>query len=224
MDNNNAYVGDGNIHLYTYENDMVIKVHEIMQEHTQEFNNKDYIKKSIELFHLLTYLDINEDFENVLNIVPNEPGDFLVTVKDKNILFEVVTVFGDKEAKLITDLIKELLTVEDESYVHSFRYPEMNTSKLNTQLKRILYKKKNKSYFFDFDYVILLLVTSEHDRCGVSSWHLVEDIEEDINDFISTTQSSIKTMNYFGSRKNMNPITNDIECEIDLYNKYLKFK
>ncbi|MEN1969663.1 hypothetical protein WMZ97_16495 [Lentibacillus sp. N15] len=52
-DNQNVYVGDGNIRLYTCENDIAIKIDSIMSRHIQEFNNKDFTKKSIELFHLL---------------------------------------------------------------------------------------------------------------------------------------------------------------------------
>lgn len=51
-DNQNVYVGDGNIRIYTCENDIAIKTEGIMSRHIKEFNNKDFIKKSIELFHL----------------------------------------------------------------------------------------------------------------------------------------------------------------------------
>jgi len=222
--NQNVYVGDSNIRLYTCENKIAIKTEYIMSKHTQEFNNKDFIKKSIELFHLLTYLDVSEGFENIQEIIPNEPGDFLVTKNEKEILYEVVTVFGDKEAKQITDLVKKILKIKDSSRNDTFNFPVMDTDKLGAQFKKVLLNKKDKSYFLDYEYTALLLVTSEHDRCGTAAWYLVENMEENIKDFISTTQSSIKTMNYYSSGMDGNPETDDIESEIDLYNKCFNTK
>lgn len=95
----------------------------------------------------------------------------------------------------------------------------MNTAKLSTQFKRLLSKKKNKPYFLNYEEAVLLLVTSEHDRCGTVPWYLTENVEEYVKDFISKTQSSIKIMNYFSSGKDGNPITNDIAKEIHFYNK-----
>jgi len=219
-DNQNVYVGDGNIRIYTYENDIAIKTESIMSRHVREFNNKDFIKKSIELFHLLTYLDVSDGFEIIQDIIPNEPGDFLVTTKNKDILYEVVTVFGDKEAKEITDLLKGILKIKGTSQDELFKFPMMNTGKLGNQFKKVLFNKKDKSYFLDYECTVLLLVTSEHDRCGTVPWYLVEDLEENINDFINTTQSSIKVMNYYSSGKDGNPTTNDIKSESHLYNRH----
>jgi len=223
-DNQNVYVGDGNIRIYTYENDIAIKTESIMSRHVHEFNNKDFIKKSIELFHLLTYLDVSDGFENIQDIIPNEPGDFLVTTNGKAILYEVVTVFGDKEAKEITDFIKEILKIKDTSQDDIFKYPVMSTGKLGTQFKKVLFNKKDKSYFLDYECALLLLVTSEHDRCGTVPWYLFENMGESVNDFVNKTQSSIKTMNYYRSGMDGNPVTDDIESEIDLYNKSLNTK
>jgi len=216
---NDAYVGDKNILLYTREEEIANKVNNIMNKHSEEFNNKDFIKKSIELFHLLTYLDLNEYLQSGHDIIPNEPGDFLVVLDGKEILYEIVTVFGDKEAKLITDLVKGTIKIKDKSQTPVFNYPKMNTNKLSDQFKRILDKKKDKSYFLNYEKAVLLLVTSEHDRCGTSPWYLVEDLEDNVRKFIKTTASPIKTMNYFSSRKNGNPTINDIEDEINLYNE-----
>lgn len=218
-DNQNVYVGDGNIRIYTCENDIAIKTESVMSRHIHEFNNKDFIKKSIELFHLLTYLDVSGGFENIQEISPNEPGDFLVTINEKDILYEVVTVFGDKEAKEITDLVKEILKIKETSQDDTFKFPVMNTNKLSAQFKQVLRNKKDKSYFLDYECTVLLLVTSEHDRGGTVPWYLVENMEEHVNDFVNTTQSVIKTMNYYRSSTDGNPVTDDIESEIDLYNK-----
>lgn len=43
-------------------------------------------------------------------------------------------------------------------------------------------------------------------------------MEENVNDFF-TTQSSIKTMNYYRLGMDGNLVNDDIESEIDLYNK-----
>ncbi|GAA3728090.1 hypothetical protein GCM10022378_16140 [Salinicoccus jeotgali] len=219
--NQNRYVGDENIRLYTCEKNIAIKTQSIMKNHIQEFSsNKDFIKKSIELFHLLTYLDVNEELENIQEIIPNEPGDFLVTINGKDILYELVTIFGDKEAQSITNLVKEILGLSDVSQVEINRYPVMDTTKLATLFKKMLSKKKEKKYFSNYEEAVLLLVTSEHDRCGTVAWYLIENIQEEVTDFIDSTRSSIKTMNYFSSGKDGNPETNDIEAEIRLYNKY----
>lgn len=223
-DSQNVYVGDGNIRIYTCENDIAIKTKNIMKRHILEFNNKDFIKKSIELFHLLTYLDVSGDLDKTQSIIPNEPGDFLVNISGKEILYELVTVFGDKEAKEITDHVKDILKINDTSQNDTFTFPVMNTAKLGPQFKKVLLNKKNKSYFLDYECTILLLVTSEHGRSGTVPWYLVENMEDNVNDFISTTQSSIKMMNYYRSGMDGNPVTGDIVAEIDLYNKCFNTK
>src|SRR5699024_146203 len=118
----NLYVGNGHIKLYTLEEEIVKKTEEIMKQYKDEFNNKDFIKKSIELFHLLTYLSTNGNLENVTRISPNEPGDFVVFSENKGILIEVVTVFGDAEAKKMNDFIKEVLGVPMSSLCDSTEY------------------------------------------------------------------------------------------------------
>src|SRR5690625_2656435 len=142
--NQNVYVGDSNIRLYTCENKIAIKTEYIMSKHTQEFNNKDFIKKSIELFHLLTYLDVSEGFENIQEIIPNEPGDFLVTKNEKEILYEVVTVFGDKKAKQITDLVKKILKIKDfKSVIRSEEHTSELQSRGHLVCRLLLEKKKH---------------------------------------------------------------------------------
>ena len=195
-----------------------------MSKHIHEFNSKDFVKKSIELFHLLTYLDVSEKLKSIQEIIPNEPGDFLVTINEKDILYEVVTVFGDKEAKEITDLFKEILKIKDTSQDDTYKFPVMNADKLNAQFKKVLRNKKDKSYFFDYECTVLLLVTSEYDRCGTVPWYLVENMEENVNEFVNTTQSTIKMMNYYRAGMEGNPVTGDIESEIDLYNKCFNTK
>ncbi|MEI3613116.1 hypothetical protein [Pseudogracilibacillus sp. SO30301A] len=212
------YVGNGHITLYTQEDKIVKMTDEIMKKYKGDFNNKDFIKKSIELFHLLTYLSINKNMENIKRISPNEPGDFIVFLKDKNILVEVVTVFGDVEAKKMNDFIKELLGIPIKDPNYSTELPVMDANKLHIQLKKILSNKQDKLYFREYEKTMLLLVTSEHDRCGRIPWYLVENTEENINEFINKTQSSIKTLNYFSSGMVGNPSTNDIINEIELYN------
>lgn len=125
--NQNVYVGDGDIRLYTFESDIAKKSRRIINSYVEEFNNKDFIKKSIELFHLLSFLDVNGDFENIHKVIPNEPGDFIVTINGKDILYEVITVFGDIEAKSITNLVKEILEINDVPQFDTNEYSVMNT-------------------------------------------------------------------------------------------------
>jgi len=214
----NLYVGNGHIKLYTLEEEIVKKTEEIMKQYKDEFNNKDFIKKSIELFHLLTYLSTNGNLENVTRISPNEPGDFVVFSENKGILIEVVTVFGDAEAKKMNDFIKEVLEVPMSSLCDSTELPVMDVNKLHIQLKKVLADKQEKPYFHEYENTMLLLVTSEHDRCGTVPWYLVENTEDSIYEFINKTQSNIKILNYFSSGMNGNPSTSNIITEIDLYN------
>lgn len=116
-------------------------------------------------------------------------------------------------------MVKEILKIKDILQDDIFKFPVMNTDKLSTQFKNVLLNKKDKSYFLDYECTVLLLVTSEHDRGGTVPWYLVENMEENVNDFVNTTQSSIKTMNYYRSGMDGNPVTGDIERAIDLYNK-----
>lgn len=220
-------VGEKNIKLYTSESRIANRNREIMNKHKEqmkntknEMNPKEYEKKSVELFHLLTYLDINKKLESTNNIKPNEPGDFIVLENEREVLYEIVTVFGDEEAREIKDKIKEILNEETVQILNINKYPKMDIKKLSVQFKRILCQKKNKDYFKIYEKSILLLVTAEHDRCGTVPWYLHENIEENINEFINVTQSSIMVMNYFRSGKNGNPETYDIEEEIKIYKKY----
>lgn len=146
----NGYVHDGNIFLYTHENDIGKMIRSIMEENgCRTLNSKENAKKSIELFHLLTYLDISGYLEKVTKIIPNEPGDFLITIDGKNVLYEIVTVFGNMEAKPITDLAKKILGIKDipDSVINE--YPTMDTQRLSEMFKRILYEKQSKQYFLD---------------------------------------------------------------------------
>lgn len=224
-DNNlqNLYVGDRNIGLYTLERKIALKTKEIMKDYIEEFNNKDFIKKSIELFHLLIYFDVNKNIESIKKIVPHEPGDFFVIMKNgTEILYEIVTVFGDKEAKSISDLVKQNLEVNNVNSTGDFEYSKMDIDKLTTQFKRVLSNKKDKSYFLKHENTSLLLVTSEHDRSGTVAWYLLEDIGDSVRDFINKTKSTIKTMNYFSSGKDGNPTVNNIEEELQLYDMIFK--
>lgn len=215
---NNLFVGDGNTLLYTGEYKISKKVIEIMTPYRQSLvltSNKDFNKKSIELFHLLTHFEINKNLKNVKKIVPHEPGDFLVTINGNDVLYEVVTVFGDKEAKVINDLVKYLLNIKNTEPVTG--YLQMDVNKLSSQFKRVLNEKKEKQYFSEFDHSVLLLVTSEHDRSGTTPWYLVDELESDVKEFINKTESSIECMNYFSSGKDGNPTTSNIKEEILLY-------
>lgn len=220
-DTQNTHVKNGKIQLYTEEITIAKQTQEIMEKNRHDFKskNKEYVKKSKELFHLLTYLDIENNLENTKKIIPHERGDFLVNINGKEIIYEITTVFGDLESKEIEDSIKNILGIDDKSYDEIDSYPKMDTEKLRELFKKMLAQKKEKDYFSGSRQAILLLVTSEHDRCGTVPWYLAEKIQENVWDFINTTQSSIKILNYFSSGKDNNPETSNIETDVQLYNK-----
>lgn len=219
LSNKNVSVGNGDYFLYTREKMIAKQTCSIMSQYKEKINEKEFIKKSIELFHLLTYMDVSENSQNVQKIRPNEPGDFLVTINNTEVLYELVTVFGDIESKGIIDLIRKILKIDDTKDVDTFAFQNMDLDKLEIIFRRMVREKKEKQYFVDYKQAVLLLITTEHDRCGTSPWYLIKDFEKDINEFIVETQSSIKIMNYYSDGKAGDPETGDLQKQLELYNK-----
>lgn len=133
-------------------------------------------KKRVELFHLLVC------FERLCRtyraIKPHEPGDFIVRDDEGTHLFEVVTIFGNKDAyKAIEAHFENLFQHgrRKEERVHLITSFEENMDKLKELLVAKLWEKNEKDYFKNHSYKTanLLLVTAEYGReKGRAPWFL----------------------------------------------------
>lgn len=124
-------------------------------------------KKRVELFHLLVCFErLRRQYRK---IEPHEPGDFIVRDELGTHLFEVVTVFGNKDAYQSVEAHFENLFQHGkprEGRVHLITSFEENMEKLKELLIRKLWEKNEKEYFKNHSYKTanLLLVTAEYDR------------------------------------------------------------
>lgn len=124
-------------------------------------------KKRVELFHLLVcFATLQRQYRK---IEPHDPGDFIVRDETGTHLFEVVTIFGNKDAyQQIEAQFEELFQHgrpkgERVRLITSF---EENMDKLKELLVAKMWEKNEKEYFISHSYKTanLLLVTAEYDR------------------------------------------------------------
>ena len=124
-------------------------------------------KKRVELFHLLVcFKELQRPYRA---IKPHDPGDFIVRDEAGVHLFEIVTVFGDKDAYRLVEAHFENLFQHGrpkEQRVRLITNFEENMDKLKELLVTKVREKNEKEYFKSNSYKTanLLLVTAEYDR------------------------------------------------------------
>jgi len=124
-------------------------------------------KKRVELFHLLVCFDrLHKKYRS---IEPHEPGDFLVRDEVGTHLFEVVTIFGNKDVYQSVEAYFENLFQHGRpksDRIHLITNFEENMGQLKELLVTKLWQKNEKEYFKSnqFKTANLLLVTAEFSR------------------------------------------------------------
>ena len=81
--------------LYSEEANIIKISKEILKDYGK--SNKELFQKENELFHLLCFFNLDNKLELFKNIMPNEPGDFLLNLKNKKILIEIAEYFGNQK-------------------------------------------------------------------------------------------------------------------------------
>lgn len=186
---------------------IVGKCNEILEDYNVK--NREKQKKLYELFHLLTFFDISGI--KYKSIKANEPGDFIVKIKGKETMIEVVTNFGNRRSnKMMIDNIKKVFSFN--VYVGDTHF---DTEEMKENFERSINKKQNSHY--DFNNKVLLIVTAEYDNCPVTgAWylkHLEKNILNNIDNF-----DEIWAIDYFSSGKDNGPtITTDLKSELIEY-------
>ena len=195
--------------LYKHENKIVKNCNKVLRKYN--FNNKDKQKKLHELFHVLTFLDISGI--KYRHMTPNEPGDFIVTIKGKKTMIEVVRCFGKKESnKLMNKSLKEVFNSQKSIVNIRFNNEEMKKSFIKS-----INKKQDTSY--NFDNKILLIVTAEYDNCSVTGSWFLKYLEKDVLDNIDNFDE-IWVIDYFSSGKDNGPtVMTDLKLELSEYKK-----
>jgi len=85
---------------YLYREERKISKIVIKKLSKYNYTNKILIKKENELFHLLCFMCLDNNLDLYNEIIPNEPGDFILKDNDKKILIEVVTCFGNAKTHI----------------------------------------------------------------------------------------------------------------------------
>ncbi len=124
-------------------------------------------KKRVELFHLL--MCFQKMGRKYRKIEPHDPGDFIMRDEQGTHLFEVVTIFGNKDAYRQIEAQFQLLFLHGQGYGERIRLItsfEENADELKKLLVTKMWEKNEKEYFKTGRYKTanLLLVTAEHDR------------------------------------------------------------
>ncbi|KXK66645.1 hypothetical protein [Christensenella minuta] len=124
-------------------------------------------KKRVELFHLLVCF--GQLHRTYRKIEPHDPGDFIVRDETGTHMFEIVTIFGNREAYRVIEAYFEKLFQHGrprEERIHLITSFEENMDKLKELLITKMWEKNEKDYFKCHDYKTanLLLATAEYDR------------------------------------------------------------
>lgn len=215
--NNNVLINDK--YLYDWEDELAKIVKEKLKFYGN--SNKERIKKETELFHLLCFFHLDNNFELYNKIIPNEPGDFLLQEKENNVVIEIVEIFGNKETYIN---IKNRLNWVFKRKI-SYLKDELYGFTLNESINKFneLFCKKNtdKKYLVDGQYnkKILLIVTGEYENCPATGNWIIKFLEE--KDFEINKYECIWVLDYFSSSKDNGPtiIKNTIE-EIKKYKNF----
>ena len=185
-----------------------------MNEHL--FTNREKNKKMIELFHLLVFLDIGKI--NYDEIIPHEPGDFIIKFPNKNVMVEILTAFGGaKENIEMEKIIKKILKLKNDKYE--------DLKPTNETMKKIVIKKveekQNKRYQSNIkiDEKILLIATIEYENCPTTgSWAEKLINESEFN--FEGVFDKIWVLDYNASSKEVGPtITTNFEKDFFEYKK-----
>ena len=189
-----------NLVSYTEERNIAEKTTKILEKYS--YSNKERIKKAIELFHFLVYLDL----ENIIydSIIPNEPGDFILVNGKSKIMYEITCCFGNDDTnfklrKMITNLI-----------LKNSEYKKIDIKPENKHMKNVLIKKikekENKKYNIkDVKKKILLIITTEYDNCPVTGEWFLKFVEESEID-IKNSFDRIDILDYNACGKDGSPI------------------
>ena len=205
--------------LYSEEKNIIKISKEILKDYGN--SNKELFQKENELFHLLCFFNLDNKLELLKNIMPNEPGDFLLNFKNKKILIEIAECFGNQKTyEYINNQLNILYDRKNkDKYCGDYKF---SIDEVKTKLKDILIEKNNKNYnkYNEYDKIILLIVTGEYYNCPVTGNWLVKFLSvEDIEKSMYT----IYVLNYFASSKDDNPIIiKNIKNEIIEYQNYLQ--
>ena len=121
----------------------------------------------VELFHLLVCF--GQLHRTYRKIEPHDPGDFIVRDETGTHMFEIVTIFGNREAYRVIEAYFEKLFQHGrprEERIHLITSFEENMDKLKELLITKMWEKNEKDYFRCHDYKTanLLLATAEYDK------------------------------------------------------------
>lgn len=164
----------------------------------------EQIQKENELFYLLSYFSSFNKLNLIDNIVPNEPGDFVLELNDKKMIIEVVECYGSSGTYIeMKNRINTIFNRKNQRIaVGEYKFDEKNFVK---QFKKMLIEKNSKLYLdSDFDIKILLIVTGEFDNCAnTGSWFMkyLSSSDFDVNRY-----DNIWIVDYFANGMDNGPI------------------
>lgn len=184
-------------------------------------NNKEFIKKENELFHLTCYLKEKDELELLKYISPNEPGDFIIEKNNKKIVIEVAECFGNISTyksikKKLNSIFQRVNTINDDEY-------KFTNEECKKKFNLIFFNKNKDKVYLDselYDKKILLIITGEYYNCPVTGSWFEKFLNIDV--FDCNRFDDIWILNYFSSGKDNGPtiFSNVINNVIDYQNMY----
>lgn len=200
-----------------YENEVKIaeNAKKIISSYTS--SNREKKKKMFELFHLLIFLELS-DFRNN-EIVPNEPGDFILKNNNESYMVEVTTIFGNKEENIkLNNMLNSIFDFKNnDKNIDGIKF--VNSSMKNLFLNKLKDKQeKNYSDGLNVDKNFLLIVTGEYDNCAITGSWVLKFLQK--NELVfKKTFDRIWILDYFASGKDGGPIVMN-----DFYSKFIEYK
>ncbi len=207
--------------LYEDEVKIAENAKKIINSYTS--SNREKKKKMFELFHLLIFLELS-DFRNN-EIVPNEPGDFILKNNNESYMVEVTTIFGNKEENIkMNNMLNSIFNFKiNDKNIDEIRF--VNSSMKNLFLNKLKDKQeKNYSDGLNVDKNFLLIVTGEYDNCATTGSWVLKFLQK--NELVlKKTFDKIWILDYFASGKDGGPIVmSDFYSEFIWYKKILDDK
>ena len=186
-----------------------------------QFNlySNELIQKQNELFHLLCFLDLDNNLSLNDYIQPNEPGDFLMKKDGKNYLFEVTECFGNNNSYMYINNQLNFLFGRVKRITSNYSF---SIEEAKDKIKELIQNKNLKNYNDnnEYDEVILLIVTGEYSGCSSTGNWIIKYLDScDITESIY----KVYVLDYYASGKDSSPIIiKEVSSEIENLKEFFK--